>query len=63
MISEQSLNRNKDKRPVVCGTEFSPTAVEAVNIAAELARRLDVKLLLLHVGNFGTWPSWTNIGV
>jgi nucleotide-binding universal stress UspA family protein len=46
------LDQKKDQRPIVCGTDFSPTAVEAVNIAAEMARRLDVKLLLLHVEEF-----------
>jgi nucleotide-binding universal stress UspA family protein len=42
----------KDERPIVCGTDFSATAVEAVDIAAEMARRLNVKLLLLHVDEF-----------
>ena len=39
----------KDRRPIVCGTDFSANAMEAVDIAAEIARGLDVKLLLLHV--------------
>ena len=42
----------KDKRPIICGTDFSETAVEAVDIAAELARRLGVKLQLVHVEEF-----------
>lgn len=42
----------KDKRPIVCGTDFSPVAIEAVDLAAEMARRLDVKLMLLHVQEF-----------
>lgn len=42
----------KDERPIVCGTDFSPVAIEAVDIAAEMARRLDVKLVLLHVQEF-----------
>lgn len=46
------MDQKKDNRPIVCGTDFSPMAAEAVNIAAELARRLDVKLLLLHVEEF-----------
>lgn len=46
------MDQKKDKRPIVCGTDFSATAGEAVDIAAELARRLDVKLLLLHVEEF-----------
>lgn len=45
----ENSEQKKDKRPIVCGTDFSATAVEATNIAAEMARRLDVKLLLLHV--------------
>lgn len=44
--------QKKDKRPIVCGTDFSATAKEAVDIAAEIARRLDVSLLLLHVQEF-----------
>jgi nucleotide-binding universal stress UspA family protein len=51
MMAENSKQK-KDTRPIVCGTDFSPTAVEAVNIAAEMARRLGVKLLLLHVEEF-----------
>jgi nucleotide-binding universal stress UspA family protein len=46
------MDRTKDERPIVCGTDFSSTAAEAVDIAAEMARRLDVKLLLLHVEEF-----------
>jgi len=42
----------KDERPIVCGTDFSPVAIEAVDIAAEMARRLDVNLVLLHVQEF-----------
>lgn len=42
----------RDERPIVCGTDFSPVAIEAVDIAAEMARRLDVKLVLLHVQEF-----------
>jgi nucleotide-binding universal stress UspA family protein len=36
-------------RPIVCGTDFSAAATEAVDIAAGLARRLKTKLLLVHV--------------
>ena len=39
----------KTERPIVCGTDYSATAVEAVEIAAAMARRLDVKLVLVHV--------------
>lgn len=48
----ENSEQKKDKRPIVCGTDFSSTAVEAVDIAAEMARRLNVKLLLLHVEEF-----------
>lgn len=48
----ENPKQKKDKRPIVCGTDFSATAVEAVDIAAEMARRLDVKLVLLHVEEF-----------
>ena len=40
-----------DQRPIVCGTDFSPTAVEAVDIAAAMARRLGTKLVLVFVGS------------
>lgn len=49
---KENAKRRKDERPIVCGTDFSPMALEAVNIAAEMARRLDVKLVLLHVEEF-----------
>lgn len=42
----------KDKRPIVCGTDFSPTAAEAVDIAAAMARRLGTRLVLVHVNQF-----------
>jgi len=35
--------------PIVCGTDFSATSTEAVDIAAALARRLETRLLLVHV--------------
>jgi nucleotide-binding universal stress UspA family protein len=41
--------KKNHKRPIVCGTDFSATATEAVDIAAALARRLETKLLLVHV--------------
>src|SRR6186997_179370 len=46
------MNIKKNKQPIACGTDFSPMAVEAVDIAAEMARRLDVNLVLLHVEEF-----------
>jgi nucleotide-binding universal stress UspA family protein len=48
----ENSKQKKDERPIVCGTDFSATAMEAVDIAAEMARRLNVKLLLLHVEEF-----------
>lgn len=48
----ENSKQKKDNRPIVCGTDFSATATEAVDIAAEMARHLDVKLLLLHVQEF-----------
>jgi len=41
-----------DKRPIVCGTDFSATAVEAVDIAAAMAKRLGTKFVLVHVDEF-----------
>jgi nucleotide-binding universal stress UspA family protein len=52
MSENLSAAPKKDERPIVCGTDFSSTAVEAVDIAAEMARRLNVKLFLLHVDEF-----------
>ena len=43
------MRRKKDKRPIVCGTDFSATATEAVDVAAALARRLETRLFLVHV--------------
>ncbi len=43
---------NKDERAIVCGTDFSPPAVEAVDIAAAMARRLGTRLVLAHVADF-----------
>ena len=39
----------KNKPPIVCGTDFSVTAVEATDIAAAIARQLATKLVLVHV--------------
>src|SRR4026207_1421140 len=45
----ESMKKNDDKRPIICGTDFSTTATEAVNVAAAMARRLETKLVLVHV--------------
>lgn len=42
----------KDERPIVCGTDFSAAAVEAVDIAGAIARKLSTKLVLVHVDDF-----------
>ena len=39
-------------RPILCGTDFSPTSCEATDIAAGLARQLKTKLILVHVTAF-----------
>ena len=39
----------KNKPPIVCGTDFSITAVEATDIAAAIARQLATRLVLVHV--------------
>ena len=44
--------KKNHKAPIVCGTDFSATATEAVYIAAALARRLGIKLVLVHVEEF-----------
>ena len=41
--------RKNHKAPIVCGTDFSATATEAVDIAAAMARRLETSLVLIHV--------------
>jgi nucleotide-binding universal stress UspA family protein len=41
--------KRRIRQSIVCGTDFSATATEAVNIAAAMARRLETKLVLVHV--------------
>ena len=48
----ENFDQKKDQRPIVCGTDFSATAVEAVDIAAAMARQLGTKLVLVHVEEF-----------
>lgn len=38
--------------PIVCGTDFSATATEAINIAAAMARQLASRLVLVHAEQF-----------
>jgi nucleotide-binding universal stress UspA family protein len=39
----------KNRRPIICGTDFSDSAFEAVDIAAAMARRLETRLVLVYV--------------
>ena len=41
--------KKKDEAPIICGTDFSDAAIEAIDIAAAIARRLETKLVLVHV--------------
>jgi nucleotide-binding universal stress UspA family protein len=48
--NEQMEGKKRTTRqPIVCGTDFSATAREAVDIAAAVARRLETTLILIHV--------------
>jgi len=47
--------KKNEKAPIVCGTDFSATATEAINLAAAMARRLASKLILVHADQF--YPS------
>ncbi len=50
--------KKNNGRPVVCGTDFSAVASEAVDIAAAMARQLGTKLVLVHVDELqGSLPS------
>jgi nucleotide-binding universal stress UspA family protein len=44
--------KNNNESPIVCGTDFSATATEAVDIAAAMARRLASRLVLVHADQF-----------
>jgi nucleotide-binding universal stress UspA family protein len=44
-----SGKKRTTRQPIVCGTDFSATAVEAMDIAAAIARQLATKLVLVHV--------------
>ena len=41
--------KKNNEQPIVCGTDFSATATEAVDIAAAMARQLETSLVLIHV--------------
>jgi len=44
--------KKKNGSPIICGTDFSATAAEAVDIAAAMARQLGIELILTHVDEF-----------
>jgi nucleotide-binding universal stress UspA family protein len=44
--------KKNDEPPIVCGTDFSATATEAINIAAAMARQLASRLVLVHADQF-----------
>jgi nucleotide-binding universal stress UspA family protein len=46
------VKQKNDQRPIACGTDFSATATEAVDIAAAMARRLKTRLVLVHIDEF-----------
>ncbi len=46
------VTQTKDERPIICGIDFSAAAVEAVDIAAAIARKLGTTLVLVHVDEF-----------
>ncbi len=50
--NESKLSQNNPTRPIVCGTDFSAMAAEAVEIAAAMARSFGTKLVLVHVDEF-----------
>ena len=49
---ENNMRKKHDKRPLVCGTDFSAVAVEASDIASGMAKRLGIDLILVHVDEF-----------
>ena len=42
-VMTEKSKQKKDERPIVCGTDFSAAAMEAVDIAAGMARRLETQ--------------------
>jgi nucleotide-binding universal stress UspA family protein len=53
-----SGKKRTTRQPIVCGTDFSATAIEAVDIAAAMARQLATRLVLVHVDQLqGSLPS------
>jgi nucleotide-binding universal stress UspA family protein len=46
------MKTNTRRSPIVCGTDFSTAAVEAVDLAGAIARKLETKLVLVHIDEF-----------
>jgi nucleotide-binding universal stress UspA family protein len=44
--------KKKPEPPIICGTDFSVVASEALDVAAAMARRLGTELILVHVDEF-----------
>lgn len=49
---DNNVTAKNKQQPIVCGTDFSPTATEAGEIAAAIARKLGTNLVLVHVDEF-----------
>jgi len=46
------MKAKHEHSPVICGTDFSPMAGEAADVAAAMARRVAAKLALVHVEEY-----------
>ncbi|SRR5581483_1953057 len=46
------MKTKKSNQPILCGTDFSTTAIEAADVAAAIAKKLHTKLILVHVDDF-----------
>jgi nucleotide-binding universal stress UspA family protein len=54
----RTVKQKSDQCAIVCGTDFSAAATEAVDIAAAMARRLETRLVLVNVDQLqGSLPS------
>src|SRR6187401_1017548 len=51
LFSEKQSMKEKS-RPILCGIDFSAVSVEAMEVAAAMARRCETKLVLLHVEEY-----------
>jgi nucleotide-binding universal stress UspA family protein len=50
------MRAGKTEKPLICGFDDSENARRAVRVAADLARRLEAHLILLHVSEVTTPP-------